>query len=85
MVRIHRFCFGVSGIVAAPLIQVMNRRFYSLGPRKADGSVHYVDVVIEKMDTGTKGDEMKGDEMQPESETTSEGIPTPGTSVVDGQ
>ncbi|KAI4226535.1 MAG: hypothetical protein L6R36_003076 [Xanthoria steineri] len=51
----------------------------------SDGSVHYVDVVIEKMDTGTKGDEMKGDEMQPESETTSEGIPTPGTSVVDGQ
>lgn len=36
--------------------------------------------LVVKMNTGTKGDEM-----QVESETTSEGILTPGTSVVDGQ
>lgn len=85
MVRIHRVFWGVSGIEAVPLIQVMNRKVYSIGQRKADGSVQYVEVLVGKMNTGTKGDEMKGDEMQVESETTSEGILTPGTSVVDGQ
>ncbi|CAO1597858.1 hypothetical protein XANCAGTX0491_001649 [Xanthoria calcicola] len=44
------------------------------------GGVQYVIGLVVKMNTGTKGDEM-----QVESETTSEGILTPGTSVVDGQ
>lgn len=52
---------------------------------KADGSVQHVDVLVVKINTRTKGDEMKPDGIQIESETTSEGIPTPGTSVVDGQ
>ncbi|KAI4277855.1 MAG: hypothetical protein L6R38_005359 [Xanthoria sp. 2 TBL-2021] len=51
---------------------------YDIDERGSNGSVQYVDVLVVRMNTETKRDEM-----QVKSEATSEWIPTPGTKIVE--
>ncbi|KAI4235694.1 MAG: hypothetical protein LQ349_002968 [Xanthoria aureola] len=71
---------AITAVMEKPDITNRCRVLYDVDKVVSVGGVQYVIGLVVKMNTGTKGDEM-----QVESETTSEGILTPGTSVVDGQ